>query len=248
MLRDRERTGGTPSGPLVGWVVDVQNDFMLPPEDGGRLYVADPADPADEGAEAVRPAIEAAVAWMRDHCDALVFTGDWHGYDDEEIDPDDPDPAAGTYPPHCMGRSDDPAERAGAEILVSVRPHDPVILDRDADADEARRAARLAVEERRPVWIRKNRFDVFRGNPLTDVFVEALTAALGGDPRFVLAGVARDVCVTQAVDGLQARGHRTVALRDATHGLGLESEEETLARWARGGDVVTLEELRTRLG
>ncbi|MCH7659762.1 MAG: hypothetical protein IH933_04000, partial [Euryarchaeota archaeon] len=35
--------------------------------------------------------------------------------DDAEIDPHAPNPQAGTYPPHCMGRSDDPDERAGAE-------------------------------------------------------------------------------------------------------------------------------------
>ena len=29
----------------IGWVVDVQNDFMLPPEEGGRLYVSDLTDP-----------------------------------------------------------------------------------------------------------------------------------------------------------------------------------------------------------
>lgn len=229
----------------VGWIVDVQNDFMLPPDRGGRLYVVDLFDPDDDGAVLARPVIEAAVAWMREHCDALVYTGDWHGYDDEEIDPDTPDPSTGTYPAHCMGRSDDPGEREGARILVSVRPDDPVILDREASRVEAREAARAAVRDRRPVWIHKNRFDVFEGNEATDAFVEALAGELGEGLEFVVAGVSRDVCVTKAVDGLQARGYRTVALRDATWGLGLEPEEETLARWRRGGRVMTLDELRS---
>ena len=61
--------------------------------------------------------------------------------------------------------------------------------------------------------------------------------------EFVVIGVARDVCVTQAVDGMQERGYRVTAVRDATWGLGLEDEQTTLARWASGGRVVALSEL-----
>ena len=59
----------------------------------------------------------------------------------------------------------------------------------------------------------------------------------------MVAGVARDVCVTQAVDGMIARGIPVTALRDVTWGLGLEAESATLARWAEGGRVCTLAEL-----
>nr|MDQ3389054.1 hypothetical protein [Gemmatimonadota bacterium] len=104
----------------VGWVVDVQNDFMLPPEAGGRLYVRHLSDASDPGAVRARERIEAAVAWMREHCEVVVFTGDWHAHGDAEIDPQSPDPAAGTYPPHCMGMSEDAEERRGAEILATV--------------------------------------------------------------------------------------------------------------------------------
>lgn len=226
----------------VGWVVDVQHDFMDP---DGRLYVKVLDDPDDPGARAVEGRIAEAVAWMREHCRVVVFTGDWHGLDDDEIDPEDPDPAEGTYPPHCMGRSDDPEERAGAELIEAVRPGDPIVLEIGADEARARRVAREAVAEGRPVFIHKNRFDVFEGNPVTETFVEALEAALGGPAEFVVAGVARDVCVTGAVDGLQERGYRVVALIDATWGLGLEAEADTLARWARRGTVTTLGDLES---
>lgn len=227
----------------IGWIVDVQNDFMLPPEEGGRLYVRHLSDPSDPGAARARERIEEAVGWMREHCRVLVYTGDWHAPTDAEIDPVAPDAAQGTYPPHCMGLSEDPEERRGAEIVESIRPEDPVILPRGATEEEAREVARTAVRERRPVLIRKERFSVFEGNPGTEPFLRELERELDEPLEIVLAGVARDVCVTQAVDGMQERGYRTVAVRDATWGLGLEEEAETLGRWGRRGRVVSLSEL-----
>lgn len=225
---------------LVGWVVDAQVDFMDP---DGRLYVKDLFDDGDEGSVRILPTLERAVAWMREHCDAVVFTGDWHSLDDEEIDAVRPNPEAGTYPPHCMGRSEDPVEREGALITPSIRPSAPVVLPHDANADTARIVAKTAVAERSPVFVQKTRFDVFAGNSGAEAFLEGLSAALGRPLEFVVVGVARDVCVTQAVDGMQARDYPVTAVRDATWGLGLEAEEVTLARWAERGRVVTLDEL-----
>lgn len=225
----------------IGWIVDVQRDFMEPE---GRLYVKDLSDPDDVGARQVHDRIVDAVAWMREHCDLLVYTGDWHDYDDPEIDSDDPDPARGTYPPHCMGRSSDADERAGAEIVAAIRPDEPHVLEADADDDRAETVARRAARSGRPVFIRKTRFDVFEGNRATEAFLEALEEALARPLTFVVVGVARDVCVTGAVDGLQARDYQVTALRDATWGLGLEPEAVTLARWAGAGRVATLAELK----
>ena len=225
---------------LVGWIVDVQSDFMDP---AGRLYVRDLFDDSDPGAVRIVPALQEATAWMRAHCDVLVYTGDWHGLGDAEIDPLAPDPALGTYTPHCMGRSADPDERAGAAVIAEIRPADPVVLAHDAGTEAATAAARRAVAERRPVFVQKTRFNVFEGNPGADAFVRSLGDALGRPLRFVVIGVARDVCMTQAVDGLQERGHEVAAVRDATWGLGLEAEEATLARWAERGSVVTVAEL-----
>ena len=224
----------------VGWVVDAQVDFLDP---AGRLYVKDLGDPSDVGSVQILPKLERAVAWMRANCDALVFTGDWHGLEDAEIDPERPDPAQGTYPPHCMGRSTDPGERDGAAITPSIRPLAPLVLSHTASEVEASHLAARAVHEKRPVFIHKTRFDVFVGNPSTEVFLDGLSAELGRPLEFVVIGVARDVCVTQAVDGMQARGYPVPALSDATWGLGLEAEATTLARWAAHGTVTTLDAL-----
>lgn len=222
----------------VGWVVDAQNDFLLPPEQGGRLYVHDLFDGGrDEGATRAIPAIERAVEWMRLHCDVIVYTGDWHAYTDEEIDTVSPDASRGTYPPHCMGLSDDASEREGAEILASIRPDEPIVLARAASPADAEAAARRAVSERRPVFIHKSRFNVFEGNAATDDFLRALRRELGRPVEVYIAGVARDVCVRQAVEGMlePARAIPVTVITDATWGLGLEDEATSLARWLGSG-------------
>jgi len=161
---------------LVGWIVDVQEDFMNP---NGRLYVRDLFDDSDPGAVRIVSALKAAAAWMRTHCEVIVYTGDWHGLDDAEIDPVAPDPARDTYPPHCMGRSPDPVERAGAEVIEEIRPADPLVLAHDAANEDATLVARLAVKQRRPVFVQKTRFNVFEGNPACEAFVRSLGEALG---------------------------------------------------------------------
>jgi len=222
----------------IGWVVDAQNDFLLPPDESGRLYVHDLFDGGkDPGATQIMPALERAVAWMRENCDAVVFTGDWHSYDDEEIDTESPDATKGTYPPHCMGLSPDAAEREGAEVHASIRPTNALVLERGATEDGAREIAGRAVTEHRPVFIHKNRFDVFTGNPAADAFLRALADRLGGTVEIYVAGVARDVCVKNAVEGMldPLRGYPVTVITDATWGLGLESEAESLARWTQSG-------------
>ena len=239
-MSELSRRGPADPPARVGWIVDVQEDFMNP---DGRLYIRDLFDDSDPGAIQVVPALVAGTAWMRANCEVIVYTGDWHGLDDAEIDAVDPDPARDTYPPHCMGRSPDPEERAGAEVIGEIRPDDPLVLAHDAVDEEAALGARLAVKERRPVFVQKTRFNVFDGNPSCETFVRSLGVALGRALEFVVIGVARDVCMTQAVDGLHARGYAVTAVRDATWGLGLEPEAETLARWEGKGRVVTLAEL-----
>lgn len=227
----------------VGWVVDCQWDFLNP---AGRLYVRDLFDDSDPGAAQIEETLVEAVAWMRDHCDVIVFTGDWHGVEDAEIDEESPDPSLGTYPPHCMGRSDHAEERAGASIIDAIAPVDPVEVCYDAPPDGARALVREAIEDGRDLFIQKNQFDVFAGNTASDALIHELATQLGGPVEFVIIGVARDVCVTQAVDGLQARGYITVAVTDATWGLGLEEESQTLDRWRAGGWVGSLSDLQKR--
>lgn len=239
-MTTRQTPSSTPvyRRPRVGWVVDVQNDFMLPT---GRLYVHHLTDPSDPGATQAADAITRAVQWMRANCDVVVYTGDWHAYGDREIDTVAPDPAKETYPPHCMGLSPDPVERAGAALIESIDPGDSaLVLKRGADADDARSTASRAVFERRPVFIQKSEFSVFEGNTATVPFLTKLEDSLGDAPEIIVCGVATDVCVKRAVDGFLDRGYRVRVVTDATWSLGLLSDDETFDRWAsRGAQLMT---------
>jgi nicotinamidase-related amidase len=222
----------------VGWVVDVQNDFMRP---DGRLYVHDLFDASDAGATQATDAIVRTVRWMRDHCDVVVFTGDWHGYGDREIDTVAPDATKGTYPPHCMGRSPDENEREGAAVIAEIRPGDDVLtLAADTSDETAREIARRAVHERRPVFIQKTEFSVFEGNRSANVFVQTLVAALGGQVEFVVCGVATDVCVRHAVEGMLDRELHVRVVPDATWSLGLLPAAQTVDAWSARGAARTL--------
>jgi nicotinamidase-related amidase len=235
-------TAATASPAKIGWIVDVQNDFMLPPEQGGRLYVHDLFDDGkDAGATRIVPALMSAVEWMHTNCDVIVYTGDWHGYDDAEIDRVAPDATRGTYPPHCMGLSPDADEREGAMIIADIRPGDPVVLERDASEADARDVARRALDELRPVFIHKSRFSVFEGNPGTDAFLNALRERLGEPVEVYMIGVARDVCVKGAIEGMldPARALPVTLVTDATWGLGIEPEAESLRRWMDAGAALT---------
>lgn len=225
----------------IGWIVDVQNDFMRP---DGRLYVHNLFDPADAGATLAMASIVQTVEWMRRSCDVVIFTGDWHAYGDREIDTVAPDATKGTYPPHCMGLSPDAAERAGAALITEIDPGSAaLVLTRDAIDETARDIARRAVDERRAVFVQKSEFSVFEGNRSADAFVQALREALGddlgdgsGEPvDFVLCGVATDVCVKKAVDGLLDRAARVHVVTDAIWSLGLLGPADTTDLWAQRG-------------
>ena len=228
----------TPESPRrVGWVVDVQYDFMRP---DGRLYVHDLFDVRDVGAARATAAIVQSVEWMRRNCDVVVYTGDWHAYGDREIDTESPDATKGTYPPHCMGLSPEASERRGAALITEIDPGpSALVLPRDATDTLARDVARRAVAERRPVFIQKREFSVFEGNDGADAFVAALREALGGAPEFVVCGVATDVCVKQAIDGLLDRNAPVLMIRDATWSLGLLSAAKTFDQWERRGARLT---------
>lgn len=208
---------------VVFWDVDTQTDFMTPPENGGKLYVKDLSDDADAGAVQIIPALARLSGFARDHGILRVGTGDWHTPDHSEIDAEAPD-FVSTYPPHCM------AGEPGAEKIAETMLRDPVIVPLDATEDVARRAVRTARSENRDIFLQKKEFSCFTGNRATGFLLDELAAE-----KLVVYGVALDVCVQQAVDGMLDRGHTVLLVSDAVWGLGLHTPEELFPEWERRG-------------
>jgi nicotinamidase/pyrazinamidase len=221
-----------PDRDTVFWDVDTQFDFMTPPEEGGRLYVKDPADPADPGARTSVPALRRLSEYARDHGILRVATGDWHTFDHREIDETHPD-YRDTFPPHCM------AGERGSEKIPETALRDPIVIPLRADEEVARTAARHAREEGRDLFLRKEEFSCFTGNPATGALLDELDPAV-----IVVYGVALDVCVRHAVEGMLDRRENVVVVQDATWGLGLEERDALLRRWEeRGAKLATVEEV-----
>jgi nicotinamidase/pyrazinamidase len=220
---------------IVFWDVDTQFDFMTPPEQGGKLYVKGVNDAGDAGATQIVPALERLSTYAREHGILRVATGDWHTLEHREIDAENPDFRT-TYPPHCM------AGEQGAEKIPETDLRDPVVLPLRCGAESARQAVRTAREEHRDVFVQKEEFSCFTGNPA----VEALIEELGAD-AFVVYGVALDVCVKAAVEGMLERGHSVWVVEDATWGLGIEDADTLLARWEeRGARRILTDEIVSR--
>jgi nicotinamidase-related amidase len=234
--------------PRVGYLVDVQNDFMRSALPGGRLYVRHLQDPHDVGAEQIIPALARLARWMYERCDAVVLSGDWHGPEDAEIDATAPDFRT-TYPPHCMGRSTDAAECAGADLIPEVTPpRGSIVLPWDATPVIAARVATEAMEKGLSVFVQKTQFSVWTGNPAMDAFANELTDRLHARPEIILAGVASDVCDEQAIRGFLARGYPVTVVRDAIHSLGSQPDDAILAGWETlGARTTTLAALEAEL-
>jgi len=220
------------SSDLIFWDVDTQVDFMTPAEEGGRLYVKDLNDPRDPGAQQIVGELARLSEFARQNDILRVATGDWHSLDHREIDPENPDFRT-TYPPHCM------AGEIGATKIPETALNDPLILPLRADPALAWDIARRAVREGRDIFIQKEEFDCFAGNPATDSLLQAL-----GPKVVVVYGVALDVCVKYAMEGLLDRGRTVYLVEDATWGLGLEDPETLMKKWeARGAIRVTTDEV-----
>lgn len=217
----------------VGLIVDCQRDFLDP---NGALYVKHLDNLQDKGSVKVVPRIVEAAAWFRSLDMPMIFTGDWHGYDDAEIDTINPDYFS-TFPPHCMGRTDSPD---GAELIQEFMDKDMVVLSL-ADSFKTRQAHLVsAVNSGKPVFVQKNRFDVFSGHPQFEQLLKTLLSTTEEDGLHLhVIGVASDVCVHHAIRGCVLRGHTVTVYEDAIYGLDPEAVLDCKAVWKERGVTLT---------
>lgn len=199
----------------IFWDVDTQHDFIAA---DGLLAVP--------GAEAILPALARLTQYAHDHQIRIVASADDHDLGHAEIS-DHPDWRA-TYPPHCMRGT------PGQEKVPGTALRNPLILHA-VPHDEERLAARVRSHQG-DILLLKPGTDVFGSNPNAATVLAALAPS-----RVVVYGVATDVCVVAAVDGIARRvpGAELLVVEDAVRALDPVRGESLLADWAARGISIT---------
>lgn len=201
---------------VLFWNVDTQIDFISPV---GKLYVP--------GAELLKPVWQVLTNFAKEKSISVVNTADFHFEDSAELSMN-PD-FIKTFPPHCM------ANTKGAEYIPETRPEDPYIIewwDKLEWHDEIRN---------RNIVIRKDAFDVFKGNPNANSILKMI------NPKKVFVyGVTTNVCVNDAVVGLIKRVETVYVFEDAIKEL--PNIPLPFANWRKlGVKMIQLNELETML-
>lgn len=190
------------------WNVDTQNDFM---NKDGALYVPD--------AESIKPTLKLLTSYARKNKIQIISTGDLHDESSKEIS-STPDFIT-TFPRHCM--IGEPGPRPIQET-TPLMAYTVDWLSRD-------HLDIKTIIQFREIHFWKDHFDIFQGNPHASRIVEAL------EPRIVIGyGVAGNVCVDYAFQGLLKRGFEIYAVKDAIRCLPfICSDEEQFAKWEHQG-------------
>ena len=171
------------------WNVDTQQDFVLPK---GKLYV--------EGAEKLRPIWNEITRFAKEKSVRVVNTADFHYYNSAELD-ENPD-FIKTFPPHCLANTE------GAQFIKETRPENAVVFDWNKQYLITPEI--LDPNRNRNFIIRKDAFDVFKGNPLTANLLKLIKPE-----AVVVYGVTTNVCVDAAVMGLVKRVKNVFVITDA---------------------------------
>lgn len=174
---------------LLFWNVDTQKDFVLP---DGKLYVQD--------AELLIPKWKKITQLAKVNSIRVINTADYHYHDSAELS-SNPN-FVNTFPPHCMANTE------GAEYIAETNPENPVTFNWDKNYRNFTEL--INIKRNRNIIIRKDAFDVFKGNQLTESIVKYLTPEIA-----VVYGVATNVCVNDAVVGLSGRVSEVFVIGDA---------------------------------
>lgn len=199
------------------WNVDTQIDFVYP---RGKLYV--------QGAEDLRPQWKELTRLAKENSIRVVNTADYHYANSAELD-SSPD-FVNTFPEHCM------AGTRGADYIRETDPEDPVIFD--WDKEYLITPELFSKEEHRNFIIRKDAFDVFTGNPMTNTILKYLNP-----DTVVVYGVTTNVCVDAAVKGLVKKVDKVYVIKDAIKELpNIPLPFETWKK--KGVEMITLNKLK----
>ncbi|MEN8117129.1 MAG: isochorismatase family cysteine hydrolase [Bacteroidota bacterium] len=174
------------SSKILFWNVDTQIDFVMPE---GKLYVP--------GAELLRTTWEKITELAKQKNIHVVNTADFHYPGSAELS-SNPD-FINTFPEHCMANTD------GSDYVPETNPVNPLIIDWDREYSVSE-----DILKSRNLLIRKDAFDVFKGNPYTDSILKIIAPS-----TVVVYGVTTNVCVNDAVVGLAKRVGKVYVVEDA---------------------------------
>jgi nicotinamidase/pyrazinamidase len=206
---------------MLFWNVDTQNDFVEPT---GKLYVKD--------AELLKPVWADITRFAQRHKIKVVNTADYHYIHSEEID-DNPDFET-TFPTHCL------AGTIGAEFVKETNPTEPIVYDWDKSYDIM--ALSVDLPSYRNFVIRKDAFDVFSGNKITEPLLQMLKPEV-----VVIYGVTTNISVDHAIRGLKKYVKKVVVLTDAIKEI--PGSPQPFKEWKKMGvKMLTFSELIVFLG
>jgi nicotinamidase/pyrazinamidase len=174
---------------ILFWNVDTQKDFIEP---DGKLYVA--------GAESIRETLSLLTKLAKRKHIQVVNTADYHFINSAEISKN-PD-MVHTFPEHCM------AGATGAEFINETDPDEPLIFDWDREYPMVE--GMYDLKQQKNILIRKDDFDVFKGNRYSKSILEILAPE-----KVVVYGVTTNVCVHFAVAGLVSKSRSVYVVEDA---------------------------------
>ena len=170
--------------------IDAQKDFI---NNNGALYV--------KGAEEIKLNLKLITELSQKYGITVVNTGDYHNDLSEELS-DKPDLKT-TFPKHCIMGT------IGSEFVEEVMPR---MVDRTfyVAPNYAKIVNSNSIVGAKNIVIYKDKFDVFQDNTYAKDIVEFLSPDI-----VVVYGVATNVCVNYAVQGLISLGRRVTVIVDA---------------------------------
>ncbi len=194
----------------IFWNVDTQYDFRRDDESfKGALAIPK--------ARTIEKNLESLTSFAKDLNIKVINTADWHTEDSKEFS-QAPDYKT-TFPPHCLMNT------KGAEFIPTTNPEDPYIIDWQQPSFDEKE-----VLKRRNIVLYKDAFDIFKGSTHTKKILDILKPK-----RVVVYGVATNVCVNFAVEGLLKEGVKVYVPTNAIKEIPGLPLEELLSSWKKNG-------------
>jgi nicotinamidase/pyrazinamidase len=165
------------------------------------------------GAEAIVPRLGELTRYAASHGIPIVSTADAHSEDDPEFE---------TWPPHCV------LDTNGQQKTAMTQLPKAQVVTTDEDDSSFQSVPQYVVE--------KQNIDCF-----TNPNLRPLLKFLGAD-RYVLYGVATEVCVSCAATVLLATGAQVELVTDVIRGLDAAKEREMVEQFVAAGGVATTAE------